>query len=751
MIIICPEEVKKDYLNESKIHNYKFYTLGEIKDKVFFKYADLALYEVSSKYKVKPKIAFKILNSLYYLDQNKDYSKLKYLSEIKEYLIEKSLIIQDDNFLKILHDEIIIDGYPLNKELTKIIDILSKYTKVTYKELKTKYELNEIYCFESIDSEIEFVCENILELINKGIDINKIVLINYNDEYLGSINKIFTLFKIPYKIKSKKSITMFPLTKKVLKFIKNSDLKISELNEYLTSLKGSEDILKSIISVLNKYYKINKSVKELYEIIYYDLKNMYLDPEKFFNVVNIYNGFRVFPDDFYVFAISLNEETKYKDNDYLTDLEKASLNIDTSSELNEIQSNYDFNILSNIKNLYLSYKIKNNDNEYVINSKLESLEIKNYDFKHNAFNYNQYLFGHYQEYDNSYQKIEFDDLKKYLDDKINLSYSSMDQFFRCKFRFFLNNILKLEPSEETMATRVGSMFHKILERSLKNNYENYLEIIDEETINYLNHDLKEKFYANKLKKEAVKIIERLKSREEKTDFKNFAFEKYLEINKESKINVKIVGFIDKILVFDDGINNYIIVFDYKTGSFSIDLAKVKDGLNMQLLVYLYLIMKTDFIKKPKIAGAYIEHILDELKSFEFGKTYAEIEDNRLEGYTTNNREILSHIDKYYDINSYIKGIRVKTDGDFYANASVYSERNFAKLLTIVENNINEMIASIENCDFEINPKRYLTKPDEIVGCEYCPFKEVCYVNAKNIKIIEKTTVEEMLGEENEVD
>ena len=59
---------------------------------------------------------------------------------------------------------------------------------------------------------------------------------------------------------------------------------------------------------------------------------------------------------------------------------------------------------------------------------------------------------------------------------------------------------------------------------------------------------------------------------------------------------------------------------------------------------------------------------------------------------------------------------------------------------------------IENCDFKINPKRYITaKPSDIIGCEFCPFKEICYVNAKDIVILNETTMEEILGDENELD
>jgi ATP-dependent helicase/DNAse subunit B len=162
-------------------------------------------------------------------------------------------------------------------------------------------------------------------------------------------------------------------------------------------------------------------------------------------------------------------------------------------------------------------------------------------------------------------------------------------------------------------------------------------------------------------------------------------------------------------------------------------------------MYLYLIKNTKNIKNPKLAGAYIEHILDELKNAEPGKTYSEIEkgNSRLEGLTTKAKDILEHIDNNYEMSSFIKGIKVKNDGEFYNYSKVYTEEEFDKLLSIIDDNINNVITAIENCDFKINPKRYITaKPNDIIGCEFCPFKEVCYVNAKNIVILNKTTMEE---------
>ncbi len=752
MIIICPNEIKEKILMmETSIHNYKFYTLNEIKAKVFFKYHNLALYEIVKEYKVKPSIAKNMLDSLYYIDKSYNSKKLKKLLMVKEYLTSKQMLIYDQLFLKNLKDQIIIKGYAKTKELTKIMDVLAKYTNVTFEDLDYLYDLNKIYEFKTMEDEIRFVSENILELLSKNIDINKIFVINANKEYIPFINRIFSFAKIPYNFNIRKKITMFPIVKEFLKFIKTSSLKIKDLEQYLKELNSkynNEEIINKIINVLNKYYDADDELSSLYDVIVYELNNEFISEVKYKNVVTFTNYNHIFNDDDFVFCISCNEGILpliHIDNEYLKNADLNELYLDDSFNKNVIEADFVYKKLTTIKNLYLSYKLESNNTKYVVSSIFNDVKKEEYQFKNNSLNYNNYLFKKLTPYDNKYQNIKFESLQKYLDNKLNLSYSSMDQFFKCQFRFYLNNILKIEPVVETMAIKVGKMFHKILERTLSNHYENYLKIVDEEITNYMNSNLKEKFYGQKLKQEVIKLIETLKKRSEISDFKDTYFEQFLIINKEAKINIKVLGFVDKIMIFNDGINNYVMVVDYKTGSVSTDLTKVKDGLNMQLLMYLYLIKNTSKITNPVLAGAYIEHILDELKPAEKGKTYAEIEKNncKLEGITTNDKNIIAHIDNNYDVSSFIKGMKVKSDGDFYSYAKVYSEEQFNKLLELVDQNINKVIQKIEECDFKINPKKYMGSND-ITGCEFCPFKEICYRKPNDIELLKETTLEEIM-------
>ena len=79
----------------------------------------------------------------------------------------------------------------------------------------------------------------------------------------------------------------------------------------------------------------------------------------------------------------------------------------------------------------------------------------------------------YNTYDNRYIKVEFDDLYKYLNGKSNLSYSAMNNYYLCAFRFYIANILKLDPFVDTFAAFLGSLFHDCFSKMYNEGYADY--------------------------------------------------------------------------------------------------------------------------------------------------------------------------------------------------------------------------------------------------------------------------------------
>ena len=95
-------------------------------------------------------------------------------------------------------------------------------------------------------------------------------------------------------------------------------------------------------------------------------------------------------------------------------------------------------------------------------------------------------------------------------------------------------------------------------------------------------------------------------------------------------------------------------------------------------------------------------------------------------------EILSVIDREYDISKIIKGLKTISDGSFSKNSKVLSNDEIDKIKLKVEEIIMEVIDNIKNNHFEINPK---ISDGKNISCEFCKFKDICFVTKRDeIKI-----------------
>ncbi|HPF82853.1 MAG TPA: PD-(D/E)XK nuclease family protein, partial [Bacilli bacterium] len=297
----------------------------------------------------------------------------------------------------------------------------------------------------------------------------------------------------------------------------------------------------------------------------------------------------------------------------------------------------------------------------------------------------------------------------------------------------------------TISQRIGNLFHDVLYEVYKNDIKDYDKVINEVVDKYFDKDSnKDKFYIEKYRKALKQLISLLDEQLSKTDYHNEYFEEWFSVEKENDLNIKILGKIDKVLTLKDNDNTYVIVVDYKTGALHGDFNKVVHGFDMQLLYYLYLIKNSNKINNPKFTGMYLQSIMTDVLGSTKNKTYEElIKDNmKLFGYTISSLDRLYEIDHNYNEDSYIKSMRVKKDGSFYSYSKVLSEEVIEELINIVDNNINEAISSINNSSFDINPKKI---GNDLVGCEYCPFKDICYMNNNNIVDLKVTKNLEFLG------
>lgn len=758
-IIICPNYIKEDLILKYPLMNVKYMTLDKFKTKYIFEYKSDTLYYLVNKYSLLPENAKIIMNNLHYIKNGT--KKLDNLLDLKNDLIDNNYIIFDNSFKTFIKNKkILVMGYDEtleNKLLFKDLNI--NYLNQTNK--KRHIFINE---FDDIEEEVIYVANSIVDLILSGVDINLIKIIIPEAVYESTINKIFNLFNIPF---FKEKIPLYNLTsiKKLIKCM-NFNETLNSFKENLT-LKD-EEIKQKVINILNKYPNVELS--KFYDVFIYELKNNYLI-KKYNNVVKEISLNEIKNSDF-TFVLGFNQDIiykSYKDDSYLSDEELKILGLDLSKNKNELTKNKILNIL-NGKNVFISYKLKTPFDNYAISNLCEELdyEIVKPKYDYSNLKINQILLSYkiddlikyniksndinelytntdinYNIYDNKYKNIKYDVLKNKIKD-LNLSFSNIDTFYKCQFRFYVENILKIKDTKETISLEIGNLFHKVLELYYKTKKD--INLIINEVLIKDNQNKKEIFFHNKYKKLLLELVSIIDNQLENTSYQSTYFEKWFSIIKDSDLNIKIVGKIDKIMTLKDEDNTYVIVIDYKTGALHADFNKVIYGMDMQLLVYLYLIKNTNLIKNPIFTGMYLEPILTEVLKHEKNKTYIELlnKEYKWVGYTIDNTKRVGEIDKNYLNSSFINGLRVKNDGTFYSSSKVIRIDEIDKLLDIVSDNIDKVVESIKIGDFKVNPKRI---DNDNISCKFCPYQDICFMTNNDIENLKKHKNLEFLGGE----
>ena len=771
-LLIIPNHLKETILLSfcDELKNIKIMTESEFLKKYYFDYDLETIYYLMNKYKLKYEVVLIYLKNLYYVE-NKEYSneKLNKLVEIKKELEEHNLLKYKPLFLNKLKSMNIVfyNFYDLDKFYLNLIDNLKKITSVeVINEENNCYYEHKIYEFKNAEEEVEFVATKICELVLSGVNINNIVLLNSSDIYTNHIKRIFKYFSIPINIKDNNSLLGTKMGTFFLENINSDISKTFELLEINFDLKNSLnlEIYNRLITISNKFSFVSDymEIKELLkvELLNTKLSDVILDEAVKVEVLEDY----IPNDNEYVFLLGFNQgecPKNLKDEDYINDLLKEKLNLSTTTSKNIIHNKKIISIIKNAKNLWVTYKLNGEQGSLTVSSLNEKL---NYEVIHNikiSYNYsnlnnnlklarymddylkygsknedldllnNTYKNNVYRKYDNKFNGI------KKTSENITLSYSSMDNYYKCSFKYYISSILKLNCYEETFMTYIGSLFHYVLSKkdnlSLEDSITEFMNNNPKEFTN------KENFFLEKLKKDLEFILDVIKKQKDYTNFHNALYEKYIEIPKG---NDKFIGIVDKILLNDNKTLGAIV--DYKTGNPSLELNYIEYGLGLQLPIYLYLINKIN--PDIEVVGFYLQKILPSLITRNPLKDITSQKRDllKLQGFSLSEEEKLSEFDKTYIDSELIKSMKVGNNG-FYAYSKTLTKNNMENIVKIIDQKIDEALTNIHNNNFDINPKVINNKN---IGCEYCKFKDICYMTEKDIVRLKDIDNLDFLGGDN---
>lgn len=791
-IIVTNNNIKKSILeyfyNKKELITFSFLSTNELVELV------LGSFSIKTKVKLLKKYDLNMLSILLQnallVDSESNNNKVNELYEISK-LIDKS---NDFELKKLIGTEILfINYYYDNDAVNKSIEVLQS-NKISIKMMfLNRDEAKEIIIneYENIKDEVFETFKNIADLIYRGISLSNIYLYYVNGEYTNIIKEAMNLYKIPVNFNIKNSLIEYQLTKDILRDLEeNRELKIDKFIINDDYKKG--ELLNKIISVLNKYIGFNYDIKDVLELIKFDFLNKKVNKTSLnigginaesINIISDINDY--FGENKHLFVLGLNQNLipkVHKDADYLSDNIKKELGIITSLEKNRLEKNKIINVLSTTKNVYISYSNNGLSNKLVCSSIINALKERftisiQKGLKYENISYSMEAselefskeYNKFEKYGETSKRLErlynyFEDRKyssgnglyknekiaRFLEKGMILSYTSINEFFKCPYSFYLKRILKINKKEEdSRSLLIGNLFHDVFYNAfLKEEY------LDESDIKKLMDD----YYL----REGIKVTKELelfneiylyylykayffiKSNSKSTLYKISSLEEEYNVNLKHGFILK--GKIDKVLSYEEDGETSAIVIDYKTGSTKVDLHNIIYGEDLQLMIYFYFLNYDEKRGKvTKFAGSYLSHAIpNKPLPYEKGKDYEDSLNElfRYDGYTVNNREKLNMIDNTFvtgEEKSYIRGISLKSNGELKQTSlnHMIKEDEYDELLRLVGDKIDEVVERIYSCSFPISPQ-VINKNDvkrldtDGLPCKHCNYRAICYVTEEDI-------------------
>ncbi len=345
---------------------------------------------------------------------------------------------------------------------------------------------------------------------------------------------------------------------------------------------------------------------------------------------------------------------------------------------------------------------------------------------------------------------------------IKLSASQLEKYYKCKFGYFCEYVLKAKPLKraEFNSLEYGSLVHYVFEKLFKKYSKDELISSPKDLIQKSISEITETYVNKKLggfenkNSRFVYIIEKLKKSlyllanrfiEEFTQSSFVLSDLELEISSKSKVKplcfelpdknkILIEGKVDRVDIMKTPNGNYIRIIDYKTGNKEFKLSDVLYGLNMQMLIYLLTIQKNGSQKYENVIPAGILY-------FKALKPSADVQNkNDISKINLQIQKELKMNGLILDNISVVEGMEKSGKGMFIP-AEIKDGKINSKSLTDL-NELGVIAKYIEKLTIEMveNLKCGNINSEPIIQngvstCQYCEYFPICKYKKENFKKI----------------
>ncbi len=572
----------------------------------------------------------------------------------------------------------------------------------------------EVYQFNYFLDEIEYVIEEVSNLLYSGVELERIH-IYAPSSYHKVISSVASVYQIPIKTENNLRLLTHPSGQQVLADLvadKQIDL------EFVEPL-----LVEAVSNIFNKYAKYNTS--DVKQLIIEDLKNTAVilnndgGLEIKSTIDSLFTTSSLKDDYFFLLGNYQDGLVTYKaDTNIISDQYREKLL--TCDDYNTNENNLLYHLIENATNLKLSYskklvsstvEISNNlsgcqliPTPALVSSKFSKqndiLNFARASYIKDTFNMNlksyDYLKDYYQQ---DLKNNQFTGISR-IYDGLQLSYTSINDFYKCSYKYYLNHILRVKNGKfDSRKVVVGNIVHNVLENldvyTTIDSKAIYKIITDYVVTQEIPLSATDYLYFEKFSIFLEAVCHYMKQEEANADFEKI--ERESEYEMEVIPGVKLIGKIDKIMSKINDDNLYVEIYDYKTGSLTIDVKGIEYGLDMQNMIY-YLLVKNEYRNEDGdevLLGTYQHQIKQKLMYDE---------------------------DEILDLMK-IKGFsKQKNENIFKRTEKVISEEEVQHLTQVVSDKVTKAANDITANQFAINPKIIEGKN---VSCNYCQYINIC--------------------------
>ena len=332
-------------------------------------------------------------------------------------------------------------------------------------------------------------------------------------------------------------------------------------------------------------------------------------------------------------------------------------------------------------------------------------------------------------------------------EKIKGSVSRLDGLNRCAFSHFLRYGLHLQERKEAeiQAFDLGKLYHKLVESFFKKVKEEKAkgEALSEHFQEYLNHAIAEseqdpefapfleggrnQYFLHKFKENAKTILWALERQLSGGDFQVEALERDFHYESDT---LSFRGRVDRVDSYlDEEKNYYLKVLDYKSGNTDFSLDLLKAGLQIQLPLYLSILLEEERKRHPeyKLHPAGLFYFTMDNPSLSFKgqseeKLFQEkLKASRPKGLINGDKDIIFRMDRELKGDSLLLPVKEK-NGSIEEKGSVAKEEKIMAMLSYVRERVEEDCKRILEGEKAISPIR---EAMDKTACSYCPYHSIC--------------------------